>query len=1065
MRDPDGVYLACNEAHEHAVGARSGGVVGRTDAVLLPPQFAAVFRSADAAALDSAEPFHSEVWLDLPGLGAPRLFEATQRGLFDADGRALGTVGIARDITEQYRLEQALQDRVKELQSLYAVFRATEDLGRPLQDVVHEIAVQLPSGFRRSEVAEARIRLLDAVHATAERPPAAPALVAGIDVDGRQCGEIAVWCPPAVGLSQGDPAFDEEDRRLLDAVARRLAVFLRGRRAEADLARYREHLEQLVAERTESLRLIADERAALFDAATAGIVLLRERRVVRCNRSFEELLGYGPGELEGRSSRTWFIDDETFLAVGRRFEDAMAGGGVCREEHELVRKDGSRVWCRLSARMIDPSQPALGIAGMIDDISLERAALAEMARARQAAEEAARAKSDFLANMSHEIRTPMNAIIGMSHLIAKAGLTPRQRDYLTKIQAAGDHLLGIIDDILDFSKAEAGKLELDVGEFELEKMLANVTALVSGKAGAKGLELVVDVGAGIPGVLLGDELRIRQVLLNFCSNAVKFTERGEITLSVRQLAQHDDAVELEFAVRDTGIGLSAEQKDQLFQSFQQADSSTSRKYGGTGLGLVISRRLVELMQGEIGCDSTPGIGSTFWFRVRLQPARRQPRTPQIAPAMRGLRILVVDDNATARTVLRHMLARMGFVVDEAASGGAALECLRQAARVGRDYAVVFLDWRMPDLDGLELTRRIRALGLERTPRCVLVSAYAGDELAGDAKVAGVDASLLKPVNASVLFDTLMELMAGTGVLSQEREPPAEPAREALALESLRGARVLLVEDNELNQEVARAMLTSVGLIVDVAENGEVAVRRVQEASYDLVFMDMQMPVMDGLTATREIRRLPGVGLIPIVAMTANVLEQDRERCLEAGMNDYLGKPIVPALLWACLERWVKPRDRPPQAVTQTDPTAPVAAPAAPLDIDGLDAEGGLRRVAGNLRFYLSLLDRFVDRNRQVTADIGRMIEAGDHAGAQHLAHALKGAAGTLGAVRVQAAAGELESVLHLAPDAPDLSARLATLGAELVALFAALERELPRALADSSDASPAPSEAARRAGG
>jgi two-component system, sensor histidine kinase and response regulator len=1102
----------------------------------------------------------------------PRLYQSTSQRLLDANGVVLGTVSITRDITEQSQLEDALQERVKELRCLYAVFKATENMEQPLHVVLREVCHLLPPGMYYPEIAVASVEIDDTRQVTGDLSRAVARLDVNIVIDGVQRGRVSIAYLEDRPARDEGPFLDEE-HRLAKAVAERLGAFLQAceaarqlkrakrfaeqviessnvmvlgldargrvlflnaagqavtgyaeqelvgqdwfsvllrfeadaatrevfaraiaaeeavaalentlwtkcgearrilwtsnivlnpegerifvsfgidvteqRKAEAALDEHQQNLEKLVAARTaevvatsESLRSLNDEQQAIFDAATAGIVLLRERVVIRCNRTMETMLGYGPGELLGRSSRTWFTDEASFLEVGRKVEQAFAAGDAYRDEVEIVRKDGSRFWSRLHAGLVDRGDPSKGVAGMLRDITPERAAVEEIKRARAVAEEAARAKADFLANMSHEIRTPMNAIIGMSHLVLQTALTPRQRDYLAKIQGASEHLLGIINDILDFSKSEAGKLELEQADFKLETMLTNVTTLLSEKTHAKALEIVLDVAPEVPPVLIGDELRIRQVLLNFCSNAVKFTERGEVDIAVRLLERGEREALLEFAVRDTGIGISEDEKSRLFQSFQQADTSTSRRYGGTGLGLIISKRLIELMHGEIGVDSAAGEGSTFWFRVRLGIGRAQAQLP--TPDLRGARLLVVDDNGTARTVLKDMLTRMGFVVDQATSGAAALECVRQAAQAGRGYAVVFLDWRMPGMDGVETAQRIRLLDLATPPHCVMVTAHGHEELMQAAMASGVTTVLLKPVSASPLFDTLVKVLGGQAYPPAEAALPTVNGRADLA--ELRGARILLVEDNELNQEVAKAMLESLGLIVDVAENGAVALGKVQEVSYDLVFMDMQMPVMDGLAATRAIRRLPGTGVVPIVAMTANVLQQDRERCFEAGMNDYLGKPIEPVLLTAALKRWVKPRDiTPGPAGVRADEVAGLA-----LDVEGLDVDGALRRVAGNAPFLLSLLRRFVDGNRHAVADIAQSLEAGDRAGAERRAHTLKGVAATLGATRLQQAVSDLEAALHADPDSAETSQRLATLGAVLVSLCAALDRQLPGAVA------------------
>ncbi len=1180
MKDPTGRYVVCNEAFATALGKSPDAVIGRTTGDFFGREVGARSAATERQALASDEPMRTIVWATFPGVGTRRLYETTKRRVLGPDGEPMGVIGIARDVTEQHELEEELQERIKEMRCLNAVYKATERVARPLEEVVREVAMALPSGLFYPESAAASVELMGVVHATADLRRAVVIHEADVEGEAERLGRVTIAYLEAHAPHDGEP-FLSEEHRLVGLVAERLGIFMQARaaserlarakrfaeqiidtanvmvlgldpqggvlflnatgqaitgyaeaelvgqdwftqllryeagadsrgkflravatdedsasmentiwsrdgaarriqwrystvlnpegariavafgvdvteqrEAEAALAEHQQHLEQLVASRTAeleatsaSLRALNEEQQAVFDASTAGIVLLRDRAVVRCNRTMETMLGYAPGELVGRTSRIWFTDEESFLAAGRQVEQAFAAGEAYRDEVELVRKDGSRFWGRLHAAPIDPGDPAKGVAGMIRDITLERAAVEEIKRARAIAEEAARAKSDFLANMSHEIRTPMNAIIGMAHLALRTELTPRQRDYLSKIQGASEHLLGIINDILDFSKSEAGKLELEQAEFDLEKLLVNVTTLLSERIVAKGLEILLDVAPDVPRALLGDELRIRQVLLNFCSNAVKFTESGEVSIVVRLLERGEQEALLEFAVRDTGIGLSEEQQGRLFQSFQQGDTSTSRRYGGTGLGLVISKRLIDLMHGEIGVDSVVGKGSTFWFRVRLGIGRAQAPVLLPAPDLRGARMLVVDDNGTARTVLKDMLTRMGFVVDQAASGVVALECVRQAARANRDYAVVFLDWRMPGMDGVTTAQRIRDLGLAAPPRCVMVTAHGREELMQEVAACGVTSVLLKPVAPSLLFDTLIQVLGGPARPAPVTVAPAANAQADLA--ALRGARILLVEDNELNQEVAKAMLEALGLIVDIAENGQVAVGKVQEASYDLVFMDMQMPVMDGLAATRAIRRLPGTGVVPIVAMTANVLQQDRERCFEAGMNDYLCKPIEPALLTAALKRWIRPQGA---GGAQSGLRAAGEAGLG-LDIEGLDVDGALRRVAGNAPLLLSLLRRFVDGNRHAVADIAHLLETGDRAGAERRAHTLKGVAATLGATRLHAAATDLEAALHEHPESAETAQRLATLGAVLVSLCAELDRQLPGVAVD-ADAQP-----------
>ena len=660
---------------------------------------------------------------------------------------------------------------------------------------------------------------------------------------------------------------------------------------------------------------------------------------------------------------------------------------------------------------------AIGVAGVAGAVLL--ALLVNLlARGRERAEAASRVKSEFLANMSHEIRTPMNAIIGFSGLALKTELSTRQRDYMTKIQASSRHLLGLINDILDLSKIEAGKLDVESAPFDLLDVIDNVTALVSQRCAEKGLELVVDVAPDVPQALVGDALRLGQVLINYTNNAVKFTERGEITLRVRCTQQQAGRALLHFAVTDTGIGLTPEQQGRLFQSFQQADGSTSRKYGGTGLGLAISRRLASLMGGEVGVQSELGQGSTFWFTAQLGvAASAHPLPAQALSALQGRCVQVVDDNDTAREVLSALLEGMGLQVRRAASGPEALQHLQDLEAQGLRCEVAFIDWQMPQMNGVDLARQIRRRWPEGTPRLVMVTSHGRDDALETFRRAELDRVLLKPVNASVLFDEVSRLMGtALGVVPGDMtSTPSMPASASTgAPQHLRGRRVLLVDDNELNREVATELLHEAGLVVDTAENGRVAVERVLSRAYDLVLMDMQMPVLDGIDATIELREHPELARLPIIAMTANAQTEDRERCLAAGMNDHVSKPIEPEALWATLGRWL-PAASPEKGSGRTDghTSTPGAATSPPPDelprhIAGLDIDLGLSQLMGKRALYLTVLRLFLRDQAGMVAASRQALQDQDHATAERLAHTLRGTANTVAAIEVAQAAGRLE---------------------------------------------------------
>lgn len=755
---------------------------------------------------------------------------------------------------------------------------------------------------------------------------------------------------------------------------------------------------------------------ALFELSPVGLALCEmDGTLVDVNQAYLDIIGYK--EEEARKLSYWEVTPEKYAPQeAEQLKSMEDTGRYGPYEKEYIHSDGHLVPVRLNGLLIEREGRSY-IWSSVEDITDKKRYEDVLVEARQSAEEASLAKALFLANVSHEIRTPMNAIIGMSHLALKSELLPKQRNYIEKIHNAASNLLSIINDILDFSKIDAGKLEIEHVDFRLQDILNNIVTLLAGRAEEKNIEILFEIDPSVPIELLGDPVRVEQVLINLLNNALKFTEEGgTVTVSFRcgpsdtasldaASLDADTPCLLHVSVADTGIGIPEEKQKKLFQSFHQADSSTTRRFGGTGLGLAICARLTEMMGGSIWLESQPGVGSTFFFTVEVHKQKEQQSYSMLVPCeLKALRVLVVDDNAEARELLRNILSSFGFAVELASSGLKALERLRIGVQQGNMYDLVLMDWKMPGLDGIETVNRMfRDIPLDNPPTILMISAYAADEIIESVRELGLAGFLPKPIFPSTLLDAILEACGFGRSRRISSKTEVEAVASQVDVSGLQGARILLVEDNEINQELAVELLQMNGMVVEVANHGQEALDKLMESSYDGVLMDCQMPVMDGYEATRRIRQNHKWRDLPVIAMTANAMISDKEHVVSVGMNDHIAKPVDVKMMLETMSRWIKRKDV-EVSETQT-PTEATSIKDAVLD--GIDVEMGLRYSNQNERLYEKLLRMFLRNGRDFAMSFTDAL-VDDKETATRLVHTLKGMAGTLGAQQLQKEAAALE---------------------------------------------------------
>ncbi len=1027
--DQEGVITVFNAGAENLLGYRADEVLGRQTPeifhaeseltrrgkILGIPSHHLLYEYALRNWSDQSE------WTYVRRDGTAFPVNMTINALWDPEGWISGYLCIAMDITERKQAEEALGQAHDELEQ--RVTERTRELAEANEDLQSEIRErrQIEKHLRENQAELTgimdsitdRMSMIDETLTIVWANDIAKRLF-GREMIGKKCFEVfrrrSEPCEHCIALkSFADGKIHEHETDAVSVNGDHLIFWC----TTSVTAWHPDGRPKMVVENSrditarkkveQALRASEENYRSIFENATEGIFQTTpEGGFLAVNPAFARIVGYD--SEEELLQQVTDLREQLYVDPEKRdeFKRIMERRGrVQNFETRFYRKDGVVIHVSLNAHIVrNKEDNRIYYEGILEDIT-QRKRAEELKIDKEAAEAATRAKSDFLANMSHEIRTPLNAIIGLTDLSLRTDLSAKQRDYLRKVKLSGRTLLEIINNILDFSKIEAGRMELERTEFDLQEKLENLADMLSGKVGEKGIELVVSADEDVPRALIGDPLRLTQVLTNLANNAVKFTDKGDVAVRASLLHKDADRVRLRFTVKDSGIGIGREAIRGIFSPFSQADGSTTRKYGGTGLGLAISKRLVEMMNGEISVLSEPGKGAAFNFTARFDlPESRVDAKPEAPRSLSGKCILVVDDNAAAREIVQQALRSFGFRPFGAESGSAALEAMKARGGEGA-FDLLIVDWMMPEMDGIALLKQVHDDPSLPDLPVLMMTAFGREEVMQQAESLGVDGFLIKPIKTSVLFDTLM------GVFGVETASPDESVSAADEIPihgDVGGARVLIVEDNPINQQVAAEILTHAGMIVETAENGQAAVSAIQRTDFDAVLMDIQMPEMDGYQATRKIRRDLKHRNLPIIAMTAHALKGDREKCLAAGMDDYVTKPVNVEELLTVLSHWIA------VAPTEAGPDNP--SPDAWPQMEAIDVSAGINRLSGNRSLYMRLLSSFAEDYETVSSSIRDALGRGNVDAAIEQVHAIKGVAGNISADALAGIAAQLENDLR-----------------------------------------------------